>query len=185
MFSNEDYLAELLTEAGMVSPEEVEQARASLSGNETIVEHLLAHTGLSQESVAQTLAVNGGVPYIRLADIVIDAAVAASITDDVAKRYRVIPVEDDGLSLTVAISDPLNFEVLDSLPHVIGRDLHFVCSTHQDIRDHLRQFYNASETGSTPAGYSVSGGDAEAGAANEDAPIIKLVMQLLTEAFGL
>jgi type IV pilus assembly protein PilB len=185
VFSNEDYLAELLTEAGMVSAEEVEQARNSLSGNQTIVEHLLEHTALTQEGVAQTLAANGGVPFIRLANVTIDAAVTASIEDDVAKRYRVIPVEDDGLALTVAIADPLDFEVLDSLPHVIGRELHFVCTTYQDIRDHLRQFYNELEATAGPEGYSVTGSDSEAGTANDDAPIIKLVMQLLTEAFRL
>ncbi|MES2475555.1 MAG: ATPase, T2SS/T4P/T4SS family [Verrucomicrobiota bacterium] len=185
MFSNEDYLAELLAEAGMVSAEEVEHARNSLSGNETIVEYLLEHTAVTQEHVAQTLAANAGVPYIRLADVSFDAAVTASLADDVAKRYRVIPIEDDGLALTVAISDPLDFEVLDSLPHVIGRELNFVCVTHQEIQEHLREFYNMNESVSGPAGYSVSGADAEAGAVNEDAPIIKLVMQLLTEAFRL
>ncbi len=185
VFSNEDYLAELLAEAGMVSAEEVEHARNSLSGNETIVEYLLEHTAVTQEHVAQTLAANAGVPYIRLADVSFDAAVTASLADDVAKRYRVIPIEDDGLALTVAISDPLDFEVLDSLPHVIGRELNFVCVTHQEIQEHLREFYNMNESVSGPAGYSVSGADAEAGAVNEDAPIIKLVMQLLTEAFRL
>ena len=86
MFSNEDYLAELLAEAGMVSAEEVAQARNSLSGNETLIERLLDHTALTQEDVAQTLAANGGVPFIRLGDVSFDTAVTAHIEDDVAKR---------------------------------------------------------------------------------------------------
>ncbi len=185
MFSNEDYLAELLAEAGMVSVDEVAQARNALSGSETVVEHLLANTALTQENVAKTLAANGGVPFIRLGDVSFDPAITETVSDDVAKRYRVIPVQDDGLVLTVAISDPLDFEVLDSLPHVIGRELNLVCATHQDILEHLRQFYAMDVASSGPAGYSVTGGDAEAGQVNEDAPIIKLVMQLLTEAFRL
>jgi len=186
VFSNEDYLAELLAEAGVVSAEEIAQARGSLSGAETIVEHLLAHTALTQENVARTLAANAGISFIRLGDVNFDPAITEAITDDVAKRYRVIPVEDDGLALTVAIADPLDFEVLDSLPHVIGRELNLVCVTQQDIQDHLRQFYNLGDLAAAgPEGYSVSGGDAEAGDANSDAPIIKLVMQLLTEAFRL
>jgi type IV pilus assembly protein PilB len=186
VFSNEDYLAELLTEAGMVSANEVAQARGSLSGGETIVEHLLAHTSLTQDDVGKTLASNAGIPFIRLSDITIDPTVAQAVTDDVAKRYKVVPVEDDGLSLTIAIADPLDFETLDSLPHVIGRELNLVCVTPQDVQDHLRQFYNTAEAASSgPAGYSVTGGDAEAGEAGDDAPIIRLVMQLLTEAFRL
>ena len=186
MFSNEDYLAELLAEAGMVSAEEVAHARGSLSGGETIVEHLLAHTALTQDQVAKTLAANAGIPYVRLTDVRFDPAITQALAEDVAKRYRVIPVQDDGLTLTVAIADPLDFEILDSLPHVIGRELTLVCVTQQDIQDHLKQFYHSKESEtSAPTGYSVTGGDAEAGVAGDDAPIIRLVMQLLTEAFRL
>ncbi len=186
MFSNEDYLAELLAEAGVVSPDEIAHARNALSGGETIVEHLLAHTSMTQEDVAKTLAANAGIPFIRLADVTFDANVTQSVSDDVAKRYRVIPVEDDGSMLTIALADPLDFESLDSLPHVLGRELNLVCVTLQEIQDHLRQFYNSTETATTgDTGYSVTGGDAEAGPGGDDAPIIKLVMQTLTEAFRL
>ena len=186
MFSNEDYLAELLAEAGLVSPDEIAQARNALSGGETIVEHLLAHTSMTQEDVARTLAANAGIPFIRLADVTLDANVTQSLSDDVAKRYRVVPVQDDGLVLTIALADPLDFEALDSLPHVIGRELNLVCVTQQEIQDHLRQFYHSTEAATqADTGYSVTGGDAEAGPGGDEAPIIKLVMQTLTEAFRL
>ena len=186
MFSNEDYLAELLAEAGMVSPEQIANARSSLSGSETVVEHLLAHSSLTQDQVAKTLAANAGIPFVRLGDHTFDPGITEAISDEVARRYRVIPVLDNGLTLTVALADPLDFESLDSLPHVIGRELELVCVTQQDVQDHLRQFYHTNEAvvaGSQ--GYTVSGGDAEAGVEGDDAPIIRLVMQLLTEAFRL
>lgn len=186
MFSNEDYLAELLAEAGVVSTDEIAQARNALSGGETIVEYLLAHTDLSQEDVAKTLASNAGIPFIRLGDVAFDPGITETISDEIAKRYRVIPVQDEGLTLTIALADPLDFESLDSLPHVIGRELSLVCVTQQDIQEHLRQFYHSGETASAAAAeYSVTGGDAEAGPSGSDAPIIRLVMQLLTEAFRL
>ena len=185
MFSNEDYLAELLAEAGMVSPEEIAHARSSLSGSETIVEHMLAHTSLSQEDVAKVLASNAGIPFIRLSEVTFDPSITVAIPEDIVKRYRVIPVQDEGLSLTVAIADPLDFESLDTLPHVIGRELNLVCATRQDIQDHLKQFYHSTEGGGTTSdGYAVMGGDSEAGP-GDDAPIIRLVMQTLTEAFRL
>jgi type IV pilus assembly protein PilB len=187
VFSNEDYLAELLAEAGMVSADDVAQGRNALSGGESIVEHLLAHSSLTQDQVAQTLATNAGIPFIRLSDVAFNPGITETISDEIAKRYRVIPVQDEGFALTVALADPLDFESLDSLPHVIGRELNLVCVTHKDIQDHLRQFYHSGETAtsSDASEYSVSGGDAEAGPSGSDAPIIRLVMQLLTEAFRL
>lgn len=183
MFSNEDYLAELLAEAGMVNADDLAQARSALSGAETIVEYLLAHSPVTQEDVARTLATNAGVPFIRLAEVAFDPAVTASISDDIARRYRVIPLQDEGIALTIALADPLDFEALDSLPHVIGRELNLVCVTHQDIQDHLRQLYPSSDAAASSGDeFSVTGGDDEAGPSGGDAPIIRLVMQLLSEA---
>jgi type II secretory ATPase GspE/PulE/Tfp pilus assembly ATPase PilB-like protein len=185
VFSNEDYLAELLAEAGLVSHEEVAVAQNSLADGGTVIERLMARTSLTQQEIAQTLATNAGVPFVRLVDVTFDPGITESISDEVAKRYRVIPVQDDGLLLTIAIADPLDFETLDSLPHVVGRELSLVCVTQRDIQEHLRQFYNVNAVASAENGYSVTGGDDEAGPSNGDAPVIKLVMQLLTEAFRL
>ncbi len=186
MFSNEDYIAELLTEAGMVSVEEITQARRALSGGETIIEHLLAHTSLTQDNLAKTLALNAGIPFIRLSSVDFDPLIIESISDEIAKRYRVIPVQDDGHILVVALADPLDFESLDSLPHVIGRELSLVCVTQQEIHDYLRKLYHYDDAAPAVAdSYSVASGDLEAGPGGDDAPIIKLVMQTLTEAFRL
>ena len=186
MFSNEDYLAELLAEAGLVKDGDVTSARNSLYGAETLIEHLLAHTSLTQEDVARTLAANAGIPFVRLADLTFDPGITEEISEEMAKRYRVIPVHDEGLSLTIAIADPLDFETLDTLPHIIGRELNLVCATRQDIHDHFRQFYHSGEPSEMmdTAGFTVTTGDTEADdVVGEDAPIIRLVLQMLSEAF--
>jgi type II secretory ATPase GspE/PulE/Tfp pilus assembly ATPase PilB-like protein len=185
VFSNEDYLAELLAEAGMVSVEDIAAARKSLRGSETLVEYLLAHTSLTQESVAQTLAVNAGIPFVRLMDLTFEPGITETITEETAKRYRVIPVQDEGVSLTIAIADPLDFETLDTLPHIIGRELNLVCATQKDIRDHFRQFYHSGEPdeAADTEAFTVLTGDSEAGDSGDDAPIIRLVLQMLSEAF--
>ncbi|MEN9975777.1 MAG: hypothetical protein RLZZ282_1783 [Verrucomicrobiota bacterium] len=184
MFSNEDYLAELLTEAGLVSVDDVDRARNTLYGAETLIEHLLSHTTLTQEGVAQTLALNAGIAFVRLVDVTFEPSITEAITEETAKRYRVIPVLDSGSSLTIAIADPLDFETLDTLPHLIGRELNLVCATQQDIQNHFRLFYHAGEPdGSESSGITISTGDAEADKGGDDAPIIRLVLQMLSEAF--
>jgi type II secretory ATPase GspE/PulE/Tfp pilus assembly ATPase PilB-like protein len=185
VFSNEDYLAELLTEAGLVSPEDVTRSRNGLYGTETIIEHLLSHTTLTQEGVAQTLALNAGIPFVRLVDMTFEPGITESITEETAKRYRVIPIQDTDSSLTIAIADPLDFETLDTLPHIVGRELNLVCATQQDIQEHFRLFYHAGESvdGLDPSGITITTGDTEADKAGDDAPIIRLVLQMLSEAF--
>lgn len=172
----------------MVAPEAIESARSNRGSAESLIEYLLAHTDLTQEAVAQTLAMNANVPFVKIDELTINPGITESISDEVAQRYRVVPLEDDGLALTLAIADPLDFETLDTLPHIIGRELNLCCATYDDIQEHLRQFYNvaAPETAATnDFGFSVNTSDGEAGAGGEDAPIIRLVYQTLAEAFRL
>ena len=186
MFSNEDYLAELLVEAGLVDRQQVDQARSSLSGTETIIEHMVSKTSLEIEDVSRTLAVNAGIPFVNLSELSYEPGITEAVGEDIAKRYKVIPVEDDGLVLTIAVADPLDFEALDSVPHLIGRDIGMVCATPSDISEHLRQFYGSSSVEDELYGsMTFSTGDAEAGDEDSDAPIIRLVLQLLSEAFRL
>ncbi len=183
MFSNEEYIAELLVEAGTVSQADIQASRASLSGGETLIEHLLHRGDIAQETVAQVLAANAGLDYVALEDFKFAPGILEMIPEDVARRYRVIPVADDGTYLTVAIADPLDFEALDTLPHILGRQVNPVCATHRAIQLFLKQFYHASESGVTGDDtLTVTTGDASEVTA-DDAPIIKLVFNTLTEAF--
>jgi type IV pilus assembly protein PilB len=186
VFSNEDYLAELLLEAGIISAEQIQQARSNLSSGQTIVQYLLSNTSLTDRHVAETLSTSAGVPFLDLTEFVFDPSVILTVSEDIARRYRAIPVSDDGLYLTVAVADPLDFETLDSLPHVIGRELNFACATEADINHHLLQFYNIEKKSqSNEESFEISTGDLEAGTDANDAPIIRLVQQTLTEAFRL
>jgi type IV pilus assembly protein PilB len=185
VFSNEDYLAELLTEAGLVSHDEIGKAKSLVKGNQSIIEHLISHTLLTEEDVARTLASNASIAFVRLGEQNFEPGITESIAEETARRYRVVPVADDGLSLTIAVADPLDFETLDSLPHIVGRELTLVCATRRDIEDHLRQFYGADSDTQSGDAFSVTTGDAEAGDKGDDAPIIRLVVQMLSEAFRL
>jgi len=186
VFSNEDYLAELLAESGMVTMDQVDQARASIADNQTLIERLLETSSLTEADVARTLAANAGMPYVSLERLTFDPAIIASLAEDIARRYSVVPLADDGLTLTVAIFDPLDFETLDTLPHVIGRELNIVCATKLDITNYLTKFYGSQLSPSQgPGGIQVSSGDDEDEDESKDAPIIRLVYQILHEAMRL
>jgi type IV pilus assembly protein PilB len=187
VFSNEDYLADLLVEAGYITAVQLRDTRAALDANQTIIKYLLSAGTITEEQVSETLANNAGVPFVIIHQLNLDPSIITSIPDDVVRRFRAIPIADDGTFLTVAVSDPLNFETLDSLPHVTGREINFTCATPTDIANHLRQFYNSEEeqTKDINNEFNVSTGDTEAGAETGDAPVIRLVQQTLTDAFRL
>ena len=184
MYSNEDYLLELLTEANLVTVEEIDAIRGQLTGRESSVERLITSGRITEEQVAQVCAQSSSMDYIDLAHWPIPPDMFEKVPDDVAKRFRVVPVSDDGVYLTMAVADPLDFEVLDSLPHVLGREINPVVATASAIAQVIHQNYggDVAETAADESFTVVSSeGDEEASA--DDAPIIKMVSSMLLESF--
>jgi len=175
VFSNEDYLADLLVEAGATTQEQLDQAR---SRGGSVIESLISETELTEATIAAVLAANAGIEVISLDQTPPDPSVADAIPNDIASRYKVIPISDDGIYLTIAVADPFDFEAMDSLPAVLSRELNFVCAPYSGIIEHLQQFYGL---GHDTGGMDVTGGE-EVETGDGDAPIIRLVQGMLAEA---
>ena len=107
MYSNEDYLLELLTEAGLIASEEIDNIRSQLRGRELVIERLISDGRVTEEQVAQVCAQSSSMDYVDLAHLPIPPDIFDRVPDEVAKRFRAIPLADDGTYLTMAVADPL------------------------------------------------------------------------------
>jgi type IV pilus assembly protein PilB len=176
MYSNEEYLLELLTESGLLTDHAIQQAKTSKKPNETVLECLIKTGVISDEQVAQTVAVNSGMEYVDLHGFTPDPAMKVLVPMEAAQRYKVAPLGMNGPTLQVVVADPYDFETLDSLPHVLQPDLEIFCSTPSLIKTLQANIYGNEIFGS--AGVK---GDSPAG--DGEAPVIKLVTNILMEAF--
>ena len=184
MYSNQDYLSELLVEGGLISPEDLEQARDGLdSSRQGVVDRLVQSGTISEESVAQTIANNAGTDFVDIDHTPILPDVFEAVPADVAQRFRAIPITDDGTYMTVAVADALDFEMLDSLPHVLGREVNFVAATPSAITKALHDNYGVDEEESASPDIVVVSTEGEEEADANDAPIIRLVSNMLMDAF--
>jgi len=178
VYSNDDYLLDLLAESGNVSQRDVGEAQAS-KGRRTALEYLVDKGLLSEELVAQTMAMNAGMEYVDLAGFVPDPATLELIPAEVANKYHVLPVAYDGGRVTLAVADPLDFQAMDSLPHLLSNPLDFYCAPKSQITQFLVEFYGYQKDGGNEL---VLGGGADAVTTEADAPIIRLVTEMLQEA---
>jgi type IV pilus assembly protein PilB len=97
---------------------------------------------------------------------------------EVAIRYKVAPIGTNGTALQIVVADPYDFETLDALPHVLQPEIEFFCSTPSLIKLLQSNIYGNDAVG----GSKIKGVGMEA-AGDDDAPVIKLVTNMLTEAF--
>ncbi|WP_018968687.1 GspE/PulE family protein [Rubritalea marina] len=182
VYSNEDYLLELIVEASIITNDEVEAVRAQLNGAESVIERLIRDNRISEEQVAFVCAQSSSMEYIDLANTQVAPEMYALVPEDVARRFNVVPIMDDGYALTVALADPLDFEILDTLPHVLSREVNPVCATYSSIHHAINAGYGGSAAADEDVDEfdSFSFGDEDSDAA--DAPIIKMVQTILVDA---
>ncbi|MDF1754921.1 MAG: ATPase, T2SS/T4P/T4SS family [Verrucomicrobiales bacterium] len=186
MYANENYLIELLKEASLLDDSQIEDAGHQKKPDESLLESIVSQGIVTEENVAQTLAVNSGMEFVDLLKMPdIDPAAAKMITADAAARFKVIPIIHSGSDLIVAVIDPLDFDALDSVRHVLPMEPQFVCGTKTAIEKLIVENFGAELDASQmsslgeDAVIDLPGGSSD----GEDTPVIRMVYQILQEAY--
>ena len=96
---------------------------------------------ISEEQLIQSLGQQLGFPFVNLHQILISDEAMKTITEEIAKRYQVVPIKLDKQTLTIAISDPLNMTVIDNLSLLTGYKIDVVVATKKDIEWSINRYY--------------------------------------------
>ncbi len=179
MYSNEDYLTQLLVEAGQLTPEQVDEVRLKL-GDDQIIRHFLETGEITETTIAEVSAANVGTHVVDLKSGYIDPAFSSYLSLADCRRFKAVPFADDGSYVSVALADVLNLDAQDAIPLVMKRECQFYAAPSKAIEEAWHQVFG-DEVGAADADELVVVGDAPSSGA--DAPVIKLVSGILVEAF--
>ena len=184
MTSNDKYVLQLLVERGFLTPEQVDDAAKSMKAeNETTLDVLVSSGVIGEDEVLGTLADEFGLKYCHINADAISAEIIKEIPGDIAKKYGVVPVVADEESITVALSDPIGYDVIESLRYVLnGRDVQAIVSPRAEVQAAMAKLY-ASEMDSDVQLRS-DGADGVA-VSEDDAPVVKLANMILTTAISM
>ena len=188
-----------MLEAGLMAPELVEEGRIEAeAAGAGVLDTLVKRGALDPSIVTMAKATYFGVESVNLGDIRISDESIALIPRHVAKKFNAIPVgQSDSGAVIVALSDPSDIDTVDGLRHAINRDVELRVTSATDIETALNKFYGGAgrEDGGiakmiqdiTEGEVEVSGLKGDVGDDNEavdaDAPIIRLVTQVIVDAF--
>ena len=181
MTSNDEYVLQLLTERGFLTAEQVENAAQSMKAeNETTLDVLVAGGTISEDEVLGTVADQFGLKYCHVNADAINAEIVKEIPADIAKKYGVVPVVSDEDSITVALSDPMGYDAIDSLRYVLhGRDVQAVVSPRAEVKAAMAKLYAADESADVQ---SRSEEGLEEVAGDDDSAVVKLANMIITTA---
>ena len=192
----DDYLLDMLVDLGFTTAEQVAKARAE-SGGAGIVDYLVANKVIRAGDVTQAKAAQFGAEVVHLSTMKIEDDVISLIRRDIAKKYRVIPLFKADEKIAVAIADPSDLNTIDSLHHLLGSEIELRVASESDIETALSKYYGGEKKAiaegafkdviqeMTMAEVKLGGLDDQGPDVEADAPLIRLVNQIIMDAFKL
>jgi type IV pilus assembly protein PilB len=99
---------------------------------------------INDDQLSQALAEQLSLHAVSLGDIKVKADVIALVAAPMAQMYRIVPIEFDGDTLTVATCDPQNLSVQDELRTFLGYNIRVVVATEPAMTSQLERYYGES-----------------------------------------
>jgi type II secretory ATPase GspE/PulE/Tfp pilus assembly ATPase PilB-like protein len=192
-------LGEVLIEAGLASAADIEFALTEQRrrGGKRIGQILVEMKLVSEVDISATLAKKFQLPFVDLDACTIDLSAVEELPADLIQRYRVLPVDSQPKTLTVAMGDPLAIDAIDAVRQVVQKQIVEVVATPSQLEryiptylDQLEQKRTATEMDSLLKSLASDDVQAVAEDANEigavkesDNSIIKLANQMIIDAY--
>ena len=178
-------------ELGFVTPHEVREAleKQKKDGGK-IGEVLCSLKHATVEQVAMGLAKQFALPYVDLKKVDIAKAVVEAVPKNVAVEHNIVPIAKSARTLRIAMADPLDFFTLDNLRFILNLEIECVLASRDTVRDSIAQEYGEIASLDTMIeGLSAEdvdvrdlGEELADWKEGDDAPVIKLVNLMITEA---
>ncbi len=193
-------LGEILIKESLITSDQLQKALDYQKKNGGRLGSCLMKLGyISDDEITQVLSRQYGVPSINLKYYEVEATVIKLIPQETAVRYQVVPLSRVGATLTIAMTDPTNVFAMDDIKFMTGFNVEPVVASETDINDAIHKFYGEASsveelskvmkdlTGEEAADLEIANEETELNAAEleraaEEAPIIKLVNFILTDA---
>jgi type IV pilus assembly protein PilB len=192
-------IGDLLIREKLITKEQLEKALQEQKQNGTRVGYNLVKLGFVPEiELTKTLAKQYKMPAVDLSKFSVDPKIAKLIPGEMALKNLVLPLKRDGRTLTVAMADPTNLGVLEDLKFITRYDIFPVIAGEFTLRNVLEKIFESTEAqlGNILKGIeSADEGEVEVveekeeemsaaalAAAVDDAPVVKLINGILTDA---
>jgi type IV pilus assembly protein PilB len=188
--SSGGFLTDVIVEMGLASRRQVDDALESSRNLGITPERVLVDTGaLSHDALARALAERYGLDHLDLGVFSVDMSAANLVSTAVAKRYQAVPVAfADKRTLLVAMADPSNVLAVDDIAIMTGYEIRVAVAPPEDIAalvsrlDRLEDVVGESVSGFDESEDEESGEVVALHETSDDAPVIKLVNQLVGQA---
>ena len=135
-------LGELLLERGIINQGQLDKALKFQKEKGGLIGQILVSLGFAkEEEIAQSLTVQYGFPYLPLECYDINAEAIRLIPQNVALQYNLVAIDKIGDLLTIAMSNPLNYQAVEDIEILTKCKVQVFVSTMTDINNAIAKHY--------------------------------------------
>lgn len=135
-------LTKILIDSRKISPEDLNQAlEIQKKKNLQLKEVLIQEGFLTEEDCLSLISYYLFIPFLDLVKFKIDSAVINLISEDTARRYKILPLYRAGDTLLIAVVEPLDIIALDNLRLSAGCEIEQVLAKDKVILNLIATYY--------------------------------------------
>ncbi len=186
-------IGDLLIAEGLITQEQLDQALSEQRSSGMRLGYVLVKLGLVREiEITKMLARQYRVPAVDLSQFDVDEKIVKLIPSEVALKHTALPLKREGRTLTVAMVEPANAQILDDLKFITRCDIFPVIAGEYTLRTAIEKYYEQTDAQLENLLQDMEDLDIEVveekeeeeevGNIADDAPVVKLINGLLTDA---
>ena len=190
-------IGQLLVEKKIIDTLQLNEAlRKTREKGGSLLNALCEIGALKDDDLSEFLSKYYKVPAVNLQEMELDQEVASLIPEELAKKYKAIPINRTGRTLVVAMADPSNIQAIEEIEFLTNYKVEAVVASENQIKNALNKYHdstamldevmttfddsdiNLAELGEEEIDVS------ELEKAGDEAPVVKLVNHIINDAIN-
>jgi len=182
-------LGELLIQEGLLTEEQLAKALSEQYGNKDkpLGEILVELGSVGQDQIQAAMAKKFGIPIVDLKEFPLDMEAVGLVPEKLVKQYNILPLLQHDGKLAIAIADPLQRLVIETVSFAANMQVETVIADQEAIARSIKLVYQEQEAGQAKKGARNTAGTRHERKTDKpaisDNIVVNLVNRIINEAY--
>lgn len=178
-------LGDILVEHGLLTQSDLDEALNTKKADQKIGDALLQRGLITEQQLIETLEVQLGIPHVSLFRYPFDKNLFNMVPKEMAKRNQLVPLKIEGDKLFVAMTNPMDYITIDDLRLTTGFQIQPAIASKEDVTKTISKYYDEESFDEFIGDLPDKIKEQQEDMGDLDAPIVRLVSQILSTAVSL
>lgn len=178
-------LGDILVEHGLLTRDDLNEALEAKKPDQKIGDVLLQKGLITERQLIETLEAQLGIPHISLFRYPFEKNLFNLVPKEMAKRNELVPLKIEGEKLFVAMTNPMDYITIDDLRLTTGFQIQPIIASKEDVTKTIAKYYEEEIYDDLIIDLPENKQESTEDSGELDAPIVRLVNQILSNAVSL